>query len=113
MKKIKISLIICVAITTIITTTKVKITSAEELNFDSLRNIVTNQSIPENSIISNTECGWIKDGTEWKYFSSGIAQIGWQYISPNWYYFYDNGIMAHDTVVNNKYKINSDGVWVR
>ena len=105
----KLAIIICTLFTI---TLNVAAVSAEELKFDSLRNVITNQSMPEDYTQKSYGNGWENDGGQWRYYESGIAQIGWQYINGAWYYFYDNGIMAHDTVINNC-KMGSSGEWIK
>lgn len=54
---------------------------------------------------------------EWKYDKNGSwytegnsYATGWRLIDGNWYYFYSNGYMAHDTIIDGYY-LNSNGVW--
>lgn len=60
------------------------------------------------------QTGWVKVGTEWYYLNaSGAMQTGWiKDTNGKWYYLYNNGVMAHSTVVNG-YKLDASGVWIQ
>ena len=54
---------------------------------------------------------WKKDSTGWwyrDYFYSPAYARGWKMIDTKWYYFYSDGYMAHNTVVDG-YPIDSNG----
>lgn len=59
------------------------------------------------------QTGWIKDGSTWYYLnSSGAMQTGWvKDTNGKWYYLYDNGVMAHSTVIDG-YKLDASGAWI-
>lgn len=57
--------------------------------------------------------GWLNYNNEWYYLdASGAMKTGWAQLGAFWYYFYSNGKMAHDTIIDGKYKIGSDGRWI-
>ncbi|MBE6735114.1 MAG: hypothetical protein E7563_07230, partial [Ruminococcaceae bacterium] len=48
-------------------------------------------------------------------FCGEMVQTGWVYDSGNWYYYYEDGTMATDTIISNeygRYYLGSDGVMV-
>ena len=50
-------------------------------------------------------------GGEWYYVTgSGNMVTGWNQINGMWYYMYENGVMAHDTVIDG-YELDSSGAW--
>ena len=57
--------------------------------------------------------GWQLIDDNWYYFETdyGAMVTGWQVIDGKDYYFYDDGAMAHDTVIDGYY-VNEDGAWV-
>ena len=55
---------------------------------------------------------WVKtDGDTYYMNGSGYRTTGWKYIESNWYYFYEDGVMARDTYIGSDY-VDEDGVWV-
>ena len=62
----------------------------------------------------NSECkmqtGWLNLNDKWYYTdSTGAMAVGWYQISPSeWYYFYEDGSMAVNTVIDG-YTIGGDG----
>lgn len=61
----------------------------------------------------------IKASAEWKQDSNGwwntegsSWSIGWREIDGKWYYFKQDGYMAHDTVIDG-YELGSDGSWIQ
>ncbi|OOM77603.1 immunoglobulin-like domain-containing protein [Clostridium sp. BL-8] len=61
----------------------------------------------------------IKANAEWKQDSNGwwntegsSWSVGWKEIDGKWYYFRQDGYMAHDTVIDG-YELGSDGVWIQ
>lgn len=53
---------------------------------------------------------WKLNSTGWWYTEGNTWATGWRYINGNWYYFYSDGYMAHNTTINGYY-VNSNGVW--
>lgn len=61
------------------------------------------------SIISvPVQAEWKQDSTGWWYTQGSSWVTGWKQIDGKTYYFYSNGYMAHDTVIDG-YQIGSDG----
>lgn len=56
---------------------------------------------------------WKQDSTGW-YYTTGENSwtTGWRNINGEWYYFYTNGYMAHNTTIDG-YVLGSDGAWVQ
>lgn len=54
---------------------------------------------------------WCQDSTGWWFEADGSYLKGWNQIDGRWYYFYNDGYMAHDTTIEGYY-VNSDGEWV-
>ncbi|EHJ00460.1 cell wall binding repeat-containing protein [Clostridium sp. DL-VIII] len=61
----------------------------------------------------------IKANAEWKQDSNGwwntegsSWSVGWKEIDGKWYYFRQDGYMAHDTVIDG-YELGSDGAWIQ
>lgn len=61
-----------------------------------------------NPIVANAE--WKSDKYGWWYTEGSSWATGWRNINGNWYYFYSNGYMAHDTTIEGYY-LNSSGAW--
>jgi 2',3'-cyclic-nucleotide 2'-phosphodiesterase/3'-nucleotidase/5'-nucleotidase len=40
-------------------------------------------------------------------------RTGWIPTGGKWYYLYEDGAMAHDTIIDNKYTVGSDGAWIQ
>lgn len=60
-------------------------------------------------IAANAE--WKEDSTGWWYTEENSSYAtGWRLIDRNWYYFYSDGYMAHDTSIDGYY-LNSSGAW--
>lgn len=59
------------------------------------------------------QTGWVKDGEQWYYLNaSGAMHTGWlKDTNGKWYYLYDNGVMAHSTVIDG-YKLDASGAWI-
>ena len=55
---------------------------------------------------------WKKDSNGWWNTEGSSWSIGWKEIDGKWYYFGQDGYMAHDTTVNG-YKLGSDGAWIQ
>lgn len=61
----------------------------------------------------------IKANAEWKQDSNGwwntegsSWSVGWKEINGKWYYFRQDGYMAHDAVIDG-YELGSDGAWIQ
>ncbi|NFG63024.1 CAP domain-containing protein [Clostridium sp. CMCC3677] len=54
---------------------------------------------------------WKNDNIGWWFESDRSYAKGWNTIDDKWYYFYNNGYMAHDTTIDGYY-IDSDGEWI-
>ena len=56
---------------------------------------------------------WEPIGTDWKYKNDDGSYLsnGWNWIDGKCYYFYSDGLMAKDTIVDG-YQVNADGAWV-
>ncbi|NFE84601.1 hypothetical protein FC754_10705 [Clostridium botulinum] len=61
-----------------------------------------------NPIKANAE--WEQNNTGWWYTEGNSWSTGWRLINGNWYYFYSDGYMAHDTTIDGYY-LNSSGAW--
>ena len=59
---------------------------------------------------SRMQTGWLEQDGAWYYLdSTGEMVTGWYEMSPAfWYYFYEDGTMAADTVIDG-YRLGSDG----
>lgn len=53
---------------------------------------------------------WVKDNMGWYYAIGNSYATGWKNIDGNWYYFYSDGYMAYDTVIDGYY-LNNKGAW--
>jgi|GEM_PF-1962823 len=53
---------------------------------------------------------WKNNYTGWWYMEGNTWTTGWRYINGNWYYFYSDGYMSHDTTIDGYY-LNSSGAW--
>lgn len=56
---------------------------------------------------------WKQDYKGWWYVEGDSYAIGWRYIDNEWYYFHENGYMAHDEAITVKWYVASDGHWNR
>lgn len=63
-------------------------------------------------VITPTEAHaeWKLDSKGWWYTEGNTWVTGWKDINENWYYFYSDGYMAHDTTID-EYYVNSSGAW--
>ena len=57
--------------------------------------------------------GWQQIDGQWYYLEleTGKMQTGWFKDGTKWYFFYPNGVMAVNTVIDGR-KIGADGVWI-
>lgn len=60
-------------------------------------------------MVANAE--WKSDSKGWWYTEGNSWATGWKQINGDWYYFYSDGYMAHDTTVEGYY-LNSNGTWI-
>lgn len=59
--------------------------------------------------------GWIQYNNEWLYATISRGEIlhnCWENIGNKWYYFNQDGVMAHNTYINGYY-VDSNGVWAK
>jgi hypothetical protein len=54
---------------------------------------------------------WRQNSTGWWYTVGNSWATGWAKLDGKWYYFYSDGYMAHDTIIDG-FKLGSDGAWV-
>ena len=62
-----------------------------------------------NPIVAHAE--WKSNNAGWWYTEGNSWANGWKQIDGNWYYFYSDGYMAHDTTIDGCY-LNSNGAWI-
>lgn len=55
---------------------------------------------------------WKQDSKGWWNTEGSSWSIGWKELDGKWYYFGQDGYMAHDTVIDG-YKLGSDGAWIQ
>jgi transglutaminase/protease-like cytokinesis protein 3 len=53
---------------------------------------------------------WKQNSSGWWYTQGNSYYTGWKLVDKNWYYFYSDGYMAHDTTIDGYY-LNSNGAW--
>ena len=63
-----------------------------------------------NSIRASAE--WKQDSNGWWNTEGSSWSVGWKEIDGKWYYFKQDGYMAHDTVIDG-YELGSDGAWIQ
>jgi len=63
-----------------------------------------------NSIGVSAE--WKQDSNGWWNTEGNSWSVGWRQIDGKWYYFGQDGYMAHDRTVDG-YKLGSDGAWIQ
>jgi 2',3'-cyclic-nucleotide 2'-phosphodiesterase / 3'-nucleotidase / 5'-nucleotidase len=57
--------------------------------------------------------GWVYNDKKWYFLNTkGAMQTGWVLVNNKWYYLYSNGSMASNTYIG-KYKVGSDGAWIK
>ena len=54
---------------------------------------------------------WKQDNLGFWFEANGTYLKGWNEIDGRWYYFYNNGYMAHDATIEGYY-VNSSGEWI-
>jgi hypothetical protein len=55
---------------------------------------------------------WKQDNYGWWNTEGSSWSVSWRQIDGKWYYFGQDGYMAHDTVIDG-YKLGSDGAWIQ
>lgn len=55
---------------------------------------------------------WKRDSHGWWNTEGSSWSIGWKKLDGKWYYFGQDGYMAHDTIIDG-YKLGSDGAWIQ
>ena len=55
---------------------------------------------------------WKQDSIGWWNTEGSSWSIGWREIDGKWYYFNQDGYMAHDTVIDG-YELAHDGAWIQ
>ena len=80
------------------------------LNKFALLTITLTMIILLNPIKASAE--WKQDDTGWWYTEGNSFVTGWMEIDGTWYYFKEDGYMAHDTTIDG-YVIGSDGGWIQ
>jgi len=53
---------------------------------------------------------WKSNTTGWWYTEGNSWATGWKLINANWYYFYSDGYMAKNKIIDGYY-LNSSGAW--
>ncbi|AOR23867.1 right-handed parallel beta-helix repeat-containing protein [Clostridium taeniosporum] len=59
----------------------------------------------------DASASWKQNSIGWWYTIDNSWATGWMKIHGRWYYFYSNGYMAHDTIIDG-FKLGSDGAWI-
>ena len=54
---------------------------------------------------------WKQDSNGWWYSENNSWYTRWQHINNQWYYFGQDGYMAHDTIIDSYY-LNGDGIYL-
>lgn len=70
--------------------------------------IIATSIMTFSSIGANAE--WKSDSIGWWNTEGSSYSTGWKLIDGNWYYFYSDGYMAHDTTIEGYY-LGSGGAW--
>jgi hypothetical protein len=55
---------------------------------------------------------WKQDSNGWWNTEGSSWSVGWKEIDGKWYYFRQDGYMAHDTSIDG-YELDSDGTWIQ
>lgn len=79
-----------------------------------LTKIITSSLIIASVLSLNplgASASWRQNNTGWWYTTDNSYATGWMKIDGQWYYFYSNGYMAHDTIIDG-FKLGSDGACV-
>lgn len=78
-----------------------------------LRKILASTMVAVSILALNpigASAAWKKDTLGWWYTEGNSYATGWRLINGNWYYFYSDGYMASDTIIDGYY-LNSSGAW--
>ncbi|OPJ59622.1 immunoglobulin-like domain-containing protein [Clostridium chromiireducens] len=59
-----------------------------------------------------TNAEWKQDSNGWWNTEGSSWSVGWKEIDRKWYYFRQDGYMAHDTAIDG-YELGSDGAWIQ
>ena len=70
--------------------------------------IITISVMTFNSV--GASAAWEQNSKGWWYSEGNSWITGWKLIDGNWYYFYSDGYMAKDKIVDGCY-LNSSGAW--
>jgi len=73
----------------------------------------TSKTVAKNvtdTITKDVRGEWKQNSTGWWYEEGSSWYTGWKLIDRNWYYFYSDGYMAKDTLIDGYY-LNSSGAW--
>ena len=62
--------------------------------------------------VTGASSSWKQNSTGWWHAEGNTWATGWKLIDGNWYYFYSDGYMAHDTTIDG-YKLASTGAWTQ
>jgi len=62
--------------------------------------------------LTGASAEWKQDSKGWWNTEGSSWSVGWKQIDSKWYYFGQDGYMAHDTIVDG-YKIDNNGVWIQ
>ena len=57
--------------------------------------------------------GWLLNNGQWYYLDeSGAKQTGWKFIGGKWYYLNEAGVMEKNKTIG-KFKLGTDGAWIK
>ncbi|WP_236894885.1 MULTISPECIES: cell wall-binding protein [Clostridium] len=70
--------------------------------------LITASALAISPVAASAE--WKHDNVGWWYADGNSWYTGWKKMDTKWYYFQNNGYMAHDRYVNGYY-LNSEGYW--
>lgn len=76
-----------------------------------LKKVIAFTMIVTSALVLNpigASASWKEDNKGWQYIEGNSLVNGWKNINGIWYYFYSNGYMAKNTIIDNYY-INEDG----
>ena len=72
--------------------------------------VITSSILVLNPTVAHAE--WKQDNQGWWNTKGSSYSTGWENINSKWYYFGQDGYMAHDTIIDG-YNIGSDGAWIQ